>query len=76
MLSITKTATWSIKSRYTLSPVSDAVVPVVAESAVVGSPPGDGGPGSTAHFTPQGHAVTALTCYIADRYEELWRSWR
>lgn len=59
-----------------LSPVSDAVVSVVAQSAVVRSPPGDGGPGSTTHFTPESNTVANLTCYIADRDEELWRSWR
>ena len=62
--------------KYARSPVSDAVVSVVAQSVVVGSPPGDGGPGSTAHFTPQSNTVAALTCYITDRGEELWGSWR
>lgn len=64
------------KSRYLLSPASDAVVAVVAQSAVVRSPPGDCGPGSTTHFTPESNAVANLTCYIADRDEELWRSCR
>lgn len=64
-----------VKPRHMLSPVSDAVVSVVAQSVVVGSPPGDCGPGPTAHFTPQGNTVATLTCYIADRDEELWGSW-
>lgn len=51
-------------------------MPVVAQSAVARSPPGDGGPGATAHFTLQSRTVATLTCYIADRDEELWRSWR
>lgn len=56
-------------------PVSDAVVSVVAQGVIVRPPPGDGGPGPTTHFTPQSNAVAALTCYITDRDEELWRSW-
>lgn len=59
-----------------LSPVGDAVVSVVAQSVVIRSPPSDGGPGSTTHFTPQSNTVATLTCYIANRDEKLWRSWR
>lgn len=66
----------NVKIKIMLSPVSDAVVSVVAQSAVVGPPPGDGGPGTTTHFTPQSNTVAALTCYITDMDEELRRSWR
>lgn len=67
---------FKIEERLMLLPVSDAVVPVVAQGVIVRPSPGDGGPGPTTHFTPQSDAVAALTCYITDRDEELWRSWR
>lgn len=47
---------------------------VVAEGAVVGSLPGDGGPGPAAHSAPQRDAVAALARRITDGGEELWRS--
>lgn len=57
-----------------LSPVSDAVMSVVAQSAVVRSSPGYGGPRPTTNFTLQSDTVTALTRYIANRDQELWWS--
>ena len=59
-----------------LSPVCDAVASVVAKRAVVRSPPGDCGPGSTTHFTAQSYTVATLTRYVTDRDKELWRSCR
>ena len=59
-----------------LSPVSDAVLSVVAQNVVLRSPPRDGGPGSTTHFALESNTVATLTCYIPNRDQELWKSWR
>lgn len=44
---------------------------VAGEVALVGSLPGDSGPGSTADLTPEGDALSVVTCDITQRYEEL-----
>lgn len=49
---------------------------VAGEVALVGAPPGDGGPGPTADFAPEGDAVSVVTRDIAQRYKELWGNWR
>lgn len=48
---------------------------VVGEVAVVGSLPGDRGPGSTAHFTPEGDALAVVTRDVAQGHEELRGNW-
>lgn len=45
---------------------------VVGEVALVGSFPGDGGPGSTTDLTPEGNALSVVTRHITQRYKELW----
>lgn len=57
-------------------PVSDAVLSIVAQSAGVRSSPGDRGLGPTTYFALQCNAVSTLTRHVADRDEELRRSWR
>lgn len=57
-------------------PVDDAEVSVVGEVAVVGSLPGDGGPRSTADFTPEGDALAVVARDIAQGNEELRRNWK
>lgn len=59
----------------TLLPVGGAEASVVGEVALVGSPPGDGGPGATADLTPEGGALSAVTGNISQGHEELWRNW-
>lgn len=49
---------------------------IVAQRAGVRSSPRDSGPGSTTYFALQSNTVSTLTRYIADRDEELRRSWR
>jgi len=61
---------------HTPSPVSDAVLSVVAQSVVVRPPPGDSGSGSSTHFASHGNTVAPLALYIADWEEELWGSCR
>ncbi len=56
-------------------PVGDAEVSVVGEVALVGSLPGDSSPRSTADLTPEGDALSVVTCHITQRYKELRRNW-
>lgn len=59
-----------------LLPVGDAEASVVGEVALVGSLPGDGGPGAAADLTPEGDALSAVTGNISQRHQELWGNWR
>lgn len=56
-------------------PVGDAEASVVGEVALVGSLPGDGGPGAAADLTSEGDALPAVTGHIGQRHEELWGNW-
>lgn len=58
-----------------LLPVGDAEASVVGEVALVGSLPGDGGPGTTADLTPEGDALAAVAGDISQGHEELWGNW-
>lgn len=56
-------------------PVSNAEVAVVAQRALVGSLPCNGGFGAAAHFTPQCDTLTLITGHITQWNEHLWRNW-
>lgn len=45
---------------------------IVGEVALVGSLPGNGGPGPTADLTPEGYTLSVVTRHITQRYKELW----
>lgn len=45
---------------------------VVSEVALVGPFPADCSPGSPTNLTPQGDALSVVTCHITQRYKELW----
>lgn len=65
-----------VKKVNVLLPVGDAEASVVGEVALVGSLPGDGGPGAAADLTPEGDALSAVTGNISQRHQELWGNWR
>lgn len=58
-----------------MGPVGDAEASAVGKVALVGAPPGDGGPGATADLTPEADALAAVTGHVGQRHQELWGNW-